>query len=636
MDKILFDHNNFKDIHYLNFDSDFAIKTSDKSSIILGPNGTGKTSIYLNIKNRYPDYSYIDYNEVEQSVISKKNKLYIGASILKLDEKYKERDRLISEMSIKENLSIFSITNSQSAKLVSSKLDALRKNPELAILQFDDTNLDSLFSLSLDDAKFIKENYCEIKSIEKIETNIKDIKDSFKIHILEEVEDYLSDDEKICPICGTKKNVSIKKIISSELSRLSDIKDDLVKEYCYGNYDLEPEVVLEKVNGIINMIKNNNIDDNNIINYFICGGSRQNAKIIKKNKVLLKNINDEISMLESEKDKFYKNLLERKDSLINIFRFQFDVEEEDISFIENDKCIEVKLPRKVENYSTGEKNLMTFVVCMMEFISSNKEVLIIDDPLSSYDIPNQYKIIYEIAASSCNGKYILVFTHNINTINIANSQHNGLFSFSVLEKRKNTLYINHIDYYSKDNLICIQNLINNLDDSYLSKKYIELLMKKDTWDDSNPDQNQNHLIFHYDEPFSKNIHGYNFSNDFLFEIIDKFDENSICNTNYIENTANKIILTASLRIWIEKQFYLITNNDSNLHNKEFGEKVKYLFTKKRWSGPTKVTKDYLMSKKVMLNQHIHQKSQEMPFYFALNLSLDDVVKEIIDIKNHFK
>ena len=34
------------------------------------PNGTGKTSIYKNIKSRLPNYSFIDYNEVEQSVIS--------------------------------------------------------------------------------------------------------------------------------------------------------------------------------------------------------------------------------------------------------------------------------------------------------------------------------------------------------------------------------------------------------------------------------------------------------------------------------------------------------------------------------------------------------------------------------------
>lgn len=118
-------------------------------------------------------------------------------------------------------------------------------------------------------------------------------------------------------------------------------------------------------------------------------------------------------------------------------------------------------------------------------------------------------------------------------------------------------------------------------------------------------------------------------------MIDNFDEDSFDNINYIENTANKIIYTAALRIWIEKQFYDITNNDSSLHGKEFGPKIKYMFEVGRWNGSPKVTKEYLMSKKVMLNQHIHQKSQEMPFYFALNLSLDDVAKEIVDIKEHF-
>lgn len=38
----------------------------------------------------------------------------------------------------------------------------------------------------------------------------------------------------------------------------------------------------------------------------------------------------------------------------------------------------------------------------------------------------------------------------------------------------------------------------------------------------------------------------------------------------------------------------------------------------------------------MLNQHIHTNSQIEPFYYALNLSLDDIMMEIMDIKEHFK
>ena len=635
MERLLFDSNNFNEINYMNFDVDFKITIADKIKIILGPNGTGKTSIYSNIKSRHQDYSYIDYNDVEQSVIASKNKLVIGASVLKLNEKYDENNKLINEINIKDNLAKFNITNTASAKSVSDSLELLRKDHEKAISEFNNDKLGILLSFSNEDSNFIKDNFNEIKTMEKIETKIETIKDSYRKHILEEVEQFLSDEDKVCPICGIENAKTIKEIIKEELLKISDIKDSVVRKYQENNTNLKPEEILKKVNNIVEIVKKEELEETDIINYLICGGSLEKADLISKNKNLISNINKEILELEQKKEEFYNNLKKKKDSLANTFKFQFDVKASDIKYNDEEKNIEIKLPRKVEQYSTGEINLMTFMVCMLEFLASDKECLIIDDPLSSYDIPNQYKIIYEIASSKNMDKQILVFTHNLNTINIANSQHNGLFVYDVLEKKKNTLFINKIEYAEKDNIISIENLKKYLDDSYSNKKYLELLVEKDTWNDSIPDEYENHLIFHYDEPFSKDINGYNFNNDYLVDLIDNFDENSFNNTNYIENTANKIIYTAALRIWIEKQFYDISNNDQSLHEKEFGPKIKYMFEGSRWTGSSKVTKEYLMSKKVMLNQHIHQKSQEMPFYFALNLSLDDVAKEIIDIKEHF-
>lgn len=66
----MFNSDNFSEINYLNFDSEFNINLESKIKVILAPNGTGETSIYKNIKSRLPNYSFIDYNEVEQSVIS--------------------------------------------------------------------------------------------------------------------------------------------------------------------------------------------------------------------------------------------------------------------------------------------------------------------------------------------------------------------------------------------------------------------------------------------------------------------------------------------------------------------------------------------------------------------------------------
>lgn len=628
----MFNSKNFDEIDYLKFDCNFKIEVNDRIKIILGPNGTGKTSIYTNIKNHHNDYSFIDYKDVELSVIAKKNKIIIGPSITKLADKKKEKLAIESDINIRENLSEFNITNATTAKAISNKLETLRKNFDEAVSNFSDENLESLFSLSESDSLFLKDNYEKIKLIEKIETKVETIKDSYRKHILEKVEQYITDDEKKCPICGVINEKSIKEIIKEELSKISDIKETIVKNYQEKNINLSPKEILDNVNNLVKIVKDNKIEISNLINYLLCGGSKEKAKTIINYKPILLDINKEINELELRKKEFYKNLKEKRETLINTFEFQFDVNQNDINYNETEKNIEIKLPRKVEQYSTGEINLMTFVICILEFISSDKKSLVIDDPLSSYDIPNQYKIIYEIASLKTIDKKILVFTHNINTVNIANSQHNGLFSYDVLEKKKSTIFINSINYFSKDNIITIKNLIENLDDKYSHKKYLELIMQKDTW----KKENKNHLIFHFDEPYSKEIDGYNYSNDYLVNLIDNFDDNSLNNTSFVENTANKIIYTAALRIWIEKQFYLITKNDVLLYDKEFSQKIDYIFKNGKWTGSPKVTKEFLMSKKVMLNQHIHQTSQEMPFYFSLNLSLDDVINEIKDIKGHFK
>ena len=60
-----------------------------------------------------------------------------------------------------------------------------------------------------------------------------------------------------------------------------------------------------------------------------------------------------------------------------------------------------------------------------------------------------------------------------------------------------------------------------------------------------------------------------------------------------------------------------------------------VFAQGPWQGSKKVTKEYLNSKKTMLNQSSHFKAQPAPFDFVINLSIDDVRKEIEDIKSHF-
>ena len=124
----------------------------------------------------------------------------------------------------------------------------------------------------------------------------------------------------------------------------------------------------------------------------------------------------------------------------------------------------------------------------------------------------------------------------------------------------------------------------------------------------------------------------------MVSLIDDLNEQTIINDTFEKNAINKILYMVAIRIWIEKKFYQNSPTDESLHNKTFGEKIDYMFPKNnniRWNGNSKVTRKYLMSKKTMINQHDHYRSQTLPFSYALNLSLDELKNEIIDIKDTF-
>lgn len=626
----MFNSSNFNEINYLNFDSAFAVSVGDKIKIILGPNGTGKSSIYRNIKNRFTDYSYIDYNDIETSVISKGNEILIGASVVSLEKKEQERQQLLDNLKLNDNLKNFGITSKITAKGVSDNMVRLRDSLFDAIREFDINRILCIFDLDDETQNYFKSNALELIRLEEIRTNIEMLKDSYKKRILEVVDNYLSVNECVCPICDTDKGEPIKQIIARKVLELNALEDNVVRTYheMYPSYSAEE--VLEKVLAVKRFISENELCISDVEQYFICGGEKEKAQHIVATQSALVALDADINALVARKEEFYNNLITNSDGLISTFKLQLSVNDTDIEFNAENKCILIKLPRKVKEYSTGEINLITFITCILEFISNDREVLVIDDPLSSFDIPNQYKIMYEITAAKKQDKKIIIFTHNIDTINIANTQYEGLFEYEILEKKDNTLFLNPIGYNASNSIISVQNLIEKLSDSYEHFDYLQLLLKKEKWEDDD----EKHKLFHYDGAYTKTIDGKTYSNDYFVQLINNFNTTTFQNRGFLENTANKIVYTAAIRIWIEKQFYVHSNNDQNLHGKQFGEKVKYIFPS-RWTGPSNVTRKYLMSKKVMLNQHIHQKSQSMPFYYCLNLSFENITVEILDIKSRF-
>jgi hypothetical protein len=96
-------------------------------------------------------------------------------------------------------------------------------------------------------------------------------------------------------------------------------------------------------------------------------------------------------------------------------------------------------------------------------------------------------------------------------------------------------------------------------------------------------------------------------------------------------------------VWLEKKLYLlISNSDTQLQTRFINEdtinkKIDCILPR---SGaivpnvniPAGLTRDVLMSKKVMLNQGVHYNSQVLPFAYAINLSLDMLKDEILELK----
>lgn len=618
---------------YLNFDNNFEIDENLGNQIILGPNGIGKSTIYKTIYQLHPEYDYIDYEDLKKDFIKNKNKLIIGAQIAELEEKNNEKLKLVNDLHIKDNFKLLNITTQKSAKSIMQELNNVFVDNEQGIQNFKNDQIEIINSLGNQNSKFLVSNYSKLNELDNIENQLNNLKNKFMKSIYNKLDKILDEEDCICPICDNVNNVPIKQIINSKQQQLLGLQNELLKEYQQQNSNLTPNEIVENLKQIILCVNDNEIKKEDIISYYVCGGKIENATLIENAKTLYTQLKEEINNLEQEKQQYYDILKTHEIGIKEIFSNKFNVLINNIIFNDEQKNVEITLPRNVDKYSTGELNLMVFTFSIYKFIASNKRVLIVDDPLSSYDISNQYRIMFDLVEASSNGKTVIILTHNIDCINIANTQHRNIFKYKYIEKLNNILYLKNIVLNENDSVINIENLINYVSATDNKDKYFKLLIEREEDLDS-----PKNLVFHYDESYTHNFEGVDLTNDYFVELIDNLEENTILNNSFEQNSIDKIFYMTAIRVWIEKQFYLNSPNDDSLKQKTFGKKIEYMFPRNqqsRWNGSENITRKYLMSKKTMINQHNHYKSQILPFNYALNITLDELIKEILDIKSHF-
>lgn len=86
--------------------------------------------------------------------------------------------------------------------------------------------------------------------------------------------------------------------------------------------------------------------------------------------------------------------------------------------------------------STGEQNFISLYFDLLSAKNSDKEIIIIDDPISSFDSIYKNKIVYSIIKVLTNKKKVIILTHNINTIKLMHHQYKNCFNLYLLNNEK--------------------------------------------------------------------------------------------------------------------------------------------------------------------------------------------------------
>lgn len=629
------------EIDYLRFDNDFEIDYNEKSIVIYGSNGMGKSSIYNAIRNTHPQYDYIDYNDMKNNFISGKSKeINVTPHAQKYSDLKQEQQNNTCKLDITDALKRYDINAAGKAKDLSSKLLPIQKSKLITEnITISEKEHIELSKLEDSEVKFLLKKIDGLKKVSNIDEDIKVLKLEYMKTVLEHLDDNLEEECSVCPVCNS--NVpQLKEIIKDKLGGVKQIKTEILDEFRTENRGKKNDEIIKRFEKLLELALK--LTEKEIIDYMLVPvfeKTKEMNSILKEDKM----IKSKINKAESEMIQSYDNLKRKQKDYTSYISRKFDA---DVKFSDDEHFVRIVLKRHPKEYSTGEFNLILFTTKIFEFVGSDKKLIILDDPISSYDIINQYKIVFDIISSNKNGeKNFLIFTHNMGLINLLNTQKRGLFEFKMLDKIGDVIHIYEYNVFAPDSIMSIDKLLIEEPKS-LYTKYIQLSMERDNEKVEKSIRDTIHKLFHYDDYYefsllSHSLYEENITNQKLVEFIDDMDVTNFSKNNYRELVIYKIVLMLGLRVWIEKKLYNALNSDSSYASKELlADKINYALP---YEQNSRVASQYpnlsrtdLMSRKVMLNQHEHYKSQGEPFYYVLNLSVDDVYFEIIELKKLFE
>ena len=624
---MLIDANDYNN-SYIKVANKFSI--NDENAIFLGPNGIGKTTTYNIMKTKYPSFGFFSYDDCKEKITKEKKKIRIDIRTVDIEKLKQNKEDIINSIDIKNNgFKVNGISSSVKAGEYSNYCKDSYNNNENAIINFNEKNCKFLLEYPNSIKKdFLFKNVEDIKNLVLTGNEINDIREKYILEAFDSLEKALDESETICPLCGANHNSSILQIYSNKKKEYSNKLNKIIDKYRIESKKEKHEIESD-IKELIEIVKNYKVDDKDITNCIVIGNNEENIKNINNAKTKIVEINKQIDSLEHERKEFFSNLLSNWTSIEKDLKNVFKENGITFSINEEDKSIIINLKRESATYSSGELNYIVFIINILEFEYSNRNNVIIDDPLSSYDIKKQYEIVFDIFSRLVEkGKKVIVLTHNINFVNIVNSQYPNKFNYYFLDCIKGKITTFKICIKTDGSILNIEDLVNNIDDSSSEKKWISLIIEKDlVWGKTE----ERHKLFHYDDEYIDSATGY--TNTELVKLIDSFTEIKVDKFEIM--SVQKILYFTAMRVWLEKK--LSDNYDGKLNGNQLFPKIRnYFKNPEKWKKDLGIKMEDLTRRKVLLNQNDHYKSQIIPFQYALSISTDELCNDIKEIKNLFK
>lgn len=453
--------------------------TSKSICILYGPNGTGKTS-FTNVMNQVKNSKYevefdakafTEVNEKIAHVISDQN----GRNVIEgstedfiLGDNIKKEYELKNQLEGKFTTLYFSLIEG-----LKNSFSITTKSPP--ILPLITTDLRSYIS-------DLANNKSKGKDIERVSflnrvngMSIKDIPEYDEVKLRFVINDYAKGS-----IIGHLKNIKLDLIQEEKQIRKIDESDAAIRILEKFHYIddcivcdtlIQREMLLqskkslyqETINSLSeqtksvveNIIKKISGDDPFKIQ------ENLQASLINGDANLIKEICEEIKIYEEIVNISLTNFFIKSvaDSGLALIQSEYEklliekpeFEEEDVLFIENflNECLnkKIKLERDDENnlklllgdteflnqkrtelsLSNGEQNFLSLAFELLKAKKVSQEIIVLDDPISSFDSIYKNKIAYAII-KILNNKKSIVLTHNTDLIKLLEHQHKNCFN----------------------------------------------------------------------------------------------------------------------------------------------------------------------------------------------------------------